>query len=78
MMVLDLSIVEGVGFNELFTLVINPFPNSNSFGNPDSFENKEKRMAAKGDSLDVRSIFMHRQPVSIESTFRYNETFLLS
>ena len=42
MMVLDLrsfDIVEGVGFNELFILVTNPFPNPNSFGNSDSFEN---------------------------------------
>ena len=40
MMVLDLrpfDIVEG--FNELFKLVTNPFPNPNSFGNPDKFEN---------------------------------------
>ena len=36
MMVLDLrpfDIVEGVGFNELFILVTNPFPNPNSFEN---------------------------------------------
>ena len=42
MMVLDLQsfdTVEVVGFNELFKLVPNPFPNSNSFRNPDSFEN---------------------------------------
>ena len=42
MMVLDLrpfDIVEG--FNELFKLVTNPFPNPNSFGNPDKFENLE-------------------------------------
>ena len=41
-MVLDLrhfDIVEGVGFNELFILVTNPFLNPNSFGNPNSFEN---------------------------------------
>ena len=41
-------------------------------------KNKEERMTAKGDSLDVRTIFMHRQPVSMESTLRNNETFLLS
>ena len=41
-------------------------------------KNKEERMTAKGDSLDVRTIFMHRQPVSMESTFRNKETFLLS
>ena len=37
-MVLDLrpfDTVEGVGFNELFIFVANPFPNPNSFGNPD-------------------------------------------
>ena len=42
MMVLDLrpfDTVEGVGFNELFILVPNPFPNPNSFGNLDSFKN---------------------------------------
>ena len=41
MMVLDLrlfDIVEGVGFNELFILVTNPFPNPNSFENSDEFE----------------------------------------
>ena len=45
MMVLDLrpfDIVEGVGFNELFILVTNSFPNPNSFGNSDSFENPDK------------------------------------
>ena len=44
-MVLDLrhfDIVEGVGFNELFILVTNPFLNPNSFGKPDSFENPDK------------------------------------
>ena len=44
MMVLDLRFfdtVEGVGFNELFKLVPNPFSNLNSFGNPDKFENLE-------------------------------------
>ena len=44
MMVLDprsFDIVEGVGFNELFILVTNPFPNPNSFGNLDSFETLE-------------------------------------
>ena len=44
MMVLDLrpfDIVEGVGFNELFKLVSNPFPNLNSFENFDSFENPD-------------------------------------
>ena len=43
-MVLDLrpfDIVESVGFNELFILIIYPFPNPNSFGNPDKFENLE-------------------------------------
>ena len=42
MMVLDLrpfDIVEGVGFNELYILVTNLFPNPNSLGNRDSFEN---------------------------------------
>ena len=41
MMVLDLrpfDIIKGVGFNELFILVTNPFPNPNSFGNPDKFK----------------------------------------
>ena len=41
-MVLDLrpfDIVDGVVFNELFKLVTNLFPNPNSFGNPDKFEN---------------------------------------
>ena len=40
-MVLDLrpfDIIKGVGFNELFILVTNPFPNPNSFGNPDKFK----------------------------------------
>ena len=41
-------------------------------------KNKEERMTAKGASLDVRMIFVHRQPVSMESTLRSNETFLLS
>ena len=44
MMILDLrsfDIVEGMGFNELFILVTNPFPNANSFGNPDKLENLE-------------------------------------
>ena len=44
MMVLDLrlfDIVEGVGFNELFILVTNPFPNPNYFENPDEFETLE-------------------------------------
>ena len=44
MIVLDLrpfDIVEGVGFNELFILITNSFPNPNSFVNPDSFENLE-------------------------------------
>ena len=44
MMVLDplpFDIVEGVGFNELFKLVPNLFPNPTSLGNPDSFENLE-------------------------------------
>ena len=43
-MVLDLrpfDIVEGVGFDELFILVTNPFPNPNSFRYPDKFENLE-------------------------------------
>ena len=43
-MVLDLrpfDIVEGVGFNELFIPVTNPFSNPNSFENPDKFENLE-------------------------------------
>ena len=30
-------------------------------------KNKEERMTAKVDSLDVRTIFVHRQPVSMES-----------
>lgn len=41
-------------------------------------KNKEERTTAKGDSLDVGTIFTHRQPVSMESTLRNNETFLLS
>ena len=44
MMVLDLrsfDIVEGMGFNEFFILVTNPFSNSNSFENPDKFETLE-------------------------------------
>lgn len=41
-------------------------------------KNKEERTTAKGDSLDVRTIFTHRRPVSKESTLRNNETFLLS
>ena len=41
-------------------------------------KNKEERMTAKGDSLDVWTIFMHRQLVSMGSTLRNNETFLLS
>ena len=44
MLVLDLrsfDTVEGVGFNELFKLVPNPFPNLNSFANPDKSENIE-------------------------------------
>ena len=36
------DIVEGVGFDELFILVTNPFPNPNSSGNPDYFENPDK------------------------------------
>ena len=43
-MVLDLrlfDIVEDVDFNELFKLVLNPFPNPDSFKNLDKFENLE-------------------------------------
>ena len=61
MMVLDLQpfdTVEGAGFNELFILVPNPFPNLNSFGNLDSFENLEIfRVLAH---LYVISIFFHK------------------
>ena len=51
MMVLDLrafDTVEGVGFNELFKLVPNPFLNPNCFGNSDSFENPDK-----SENLDI-------------------------
>ena len=63
MMVLDLrsfDTVEGVGFNELFKLVPNPFPNPNSFGNSDKFEtfefsgtrhDSEKILCSRTDSI---------------------------
>ena len=44
-MILDLrpfDTVEGVGCNELFELIPNPFLNPNSFGNLDKFENLER------------------------------------
>ena len=73
-MVLNLrpfDIVEGVGFNELFILVINPFSNPNSFGNLDSFENLD--CFENPDKFENLKIYFFRVPVPIPKKFRIHD-----
>ena len=60
MIVLDLrpfDTVEDVSFNELFTLVPNPFPNPNSFGNLDSFENPDSVRISKFSTFQIAHLY---------------------